>query len=106
MDEITTKVDFSVPVSTSTTGGIQVGPECARERYWHEMNAEQKCVKLGEAVEYLTREVHELRQQADDFKSHVHSDNQILIPFDAKSKEKNESYFFHNPLGRNEKNYV
>lgn len=93
----------AAPVSVSVSGGT-LGAQCGREKYWHEKNADEKFLALGEAVEYLTREVRELRKQRVEFKAHLHGANQeilILIEIDEKLRE--ESYFFRNPLGREKK---
>ncbi len=92
----------ATPEGADTSAGAKFpGGECAREKYWHEKSAEERCIKLGEAVEYLTREVRELRQQAADFKVHFHADNRLFVPLETGTAVKEyESYFFRNPLGR------
>ncbi len=94
----------AAPSTTSTSGfAMPAGAKCAREKYWHEKTAEEKCLKLGEAVEYLTCEIKELRQQANDFKVHMHGASGILIPLPDGTQVDHESYFFRNPLGRENK---
>ena len=82
------------------------GQGCAREKYWHEKNADERCLKLGEAVEYLTREVRELRQEMTILRGHEHQrDGRMVVPVNSslEGRRIEESYFFRNPLGRENK---
>lgn len=90
---------------TSSTAGVAYPPggQCAREKYWHEKTAEEKCLKLGEAVEYLTRELRETRLELAVLRGHEHKDDgRMVVPVNAVEGQRRveESYFYRNPLGR------
>lgn len=82
-------------------GAYPPGQGCAREKYWHEKTADEKCLKLGEAVEYLTRELRESRQELAILRGHEHQrDGRIVVPVNGSGVRVEESYFYRNPLGR------
>lgn len=78
---------------------------CAREKYWHEKSTDEKCLKLGEVVEYLTNEIREMRQEIGALRGHEHSQiGSIMVPYGTDLKNlREESYFFRNPLGREQR---
>ena len=101
-------VSVSLPSSGSTINAGQLS--CAREKYWHEKSAEEKCQKLGEVIESLTQKIRELENKAEDFNVHVHSESGILIPIDADRKNNEDrhyrEYFYRNPLDRSESHRI
>lgn len=79
------------------------GQGCAREKFWHEKTAEEKFLKLGEAVEYLTRELRDYRQELAILRGHEHQrDGRMVVPVlsSLEGRRIEESYFYRNPLGR------
>ena len=83
-----------------------MGAECSREKYWHEKGVEERCLKLGEAVEYLTRELREAKQELAILRGHEHQrDGRMVVPVNGtlEGRRFEESYFYKNPLGRENK---
>ena len=94
-------------METSGLGAAGVAYAPSPEKYWHEKGVEERALKLGEAVEYLTREVREMRNELTILRGHEHKDDgRMVVPVLQSlmsAGQREEPYFFRNPLGRENK---
>ena len=75
----------------------------SREKYWHEMDVEEKLIKLGGVVTTLWDRVKKLEFENMRMKKHQHVDNEILVPMhDSSQGVEVWGYNFH-PLNMTDK---
>ena len=90
MDQISTAVDLPPK---------DQGLKCCREKYWDEKTPDEKIRQLGEAVEYLQRQVLEQSEIINLFTAHSHLLNgDIVTKLSAGTPA--VPYYMKNPLGR------
>lgn len=73
-----------------------------REKYWHEMDTDQKLQKLGMAVSNLWRRVKDLERENEKLKNHTHQSDKLMVPIDFKPQPEFEGYNYH-PLNMSDK---
>lgn len=76
MDEINTT---SGSLSSSLIGNSILGPK--REKFWHEMSAEEKLERLGNVLEYVIERVSDIEKDVTQLNEHQHGpQGNLLVP--------------------------
>ena len=72
----------------------------SREKYFHERTDSEKIEKLAEVVEWLSRDLHVIKETMFRLLAHQHGPTgQILAPI-IKDQDNPISHFLKNPLNR------
>ena len=65
----------------SDTIGMKAGP--CREKYWSELNADEKIKRMREQVRYLERRLEGMSRKIDNLGNHNHLEGKIVVPFNS-----------------------
>lgn len=64
----------------------------SRQKWWSEIDSEEKTARLRHRVKELESSLGELRNQLRKLLKHQHGDRELLIPLDTYSGESERAY--------------
>ena len=66
--------------------------KASREKYWSEINSEEKTARLRHRVKELESSLGELRNQLGKLLKHQHGDSGLLLPMDTYLGQSERAY--------------